>query len=91
MWQEAHDVTSAEQNRLGGALSHEAARAAAAERLRPVLMTSLAMIAGVIPVALAFGQGAEEAAAPLGRAVVGGLVLFCAPELPAVGELTSRE
>ncbi len=54
-------------------------------------MTSLAMIAGVIPVALAFGQGAEEAAAPLGRAVVGGLVLFCAPELPAVGELTSRE
>jgi multidrug efflux pump subunit AcrB len=47
-------------------------RAAAAERLRPVLMTSLAMIAGMIPMALAIGQGAEETA-PLGRAVIGGL------------------
>src|SRR5579862_3106346 len=65
-------VTFAEQNRLKGATAPEAARAAAAERLRPVLMTSLAMIAGMIPMALAFGQGSEETA-PLGRAVIGGL------------------
>jgi multidrug efflux pump subunit AcrB len=67
-------VTFAEQNRLKGADSHEAAKAAAAERLRPVLMTSLAMIAGMIPMALAFGRGAEETA-PLGRAVIGGLLV----------------
>jgi multidrug efflux pump subunit AcrB len=65
-------VTFAEQNRRAGAESHAAARAAAAERLRPVLMTSVAMIAGMIPMALAIGQGAEQTA-PLGRAVIGGL------------------
>jgi multidrug efflux pump subunit AcrB len=65
-------VTFAEQNRLKGAPATEAARAAAVERLRPVLMTSLAMIAGMLPMALAFGSGGEETA-PLGRAVIGGL------------------
>jgi multidrug efflux pump subunit AcrB len=65
-------VTFAEQNRRDGADSVSAARAAAAERLRPVLMTSLAMIAGMLPMALAIGQGSEETA-PLGRAVIGGL------------------
>jgi multidrug efflux pump subunit AcrB len=65
-------VTFAELNRRAGAESHVAAREAASERLRPVLMTSLAMIAGMIPMALAIGQGAEQAA-PLGRAVIGGL------------------
>jgi multidrug efflux pump subunit AcrB len=67
-------VSFAEQNRLKGAPASDAARAAAAERLRPVLMTSLAMIAGMLPMALAFGQGAEETA-PLGRAVIGGLTV----------------
>lgn len=67
-------VTFAEQNRVKGAESHAAARAAAAERLRPVLMTSLAMIAGMVPMALAIGQGSEETA-PLGRAVIGGLAV----------------
>jgi len=65
-------VTFAEQNRRKGADPVSAARAAAAERLRPVLMTSLAMIAGMIPMALAIGEGSEETA-PLGRAVIGGL------------------
>jgi multidrug efflux pump subunit AcrB len=65
-------VTFAELNRRAGAESHVAAREAASERLRPVLMTSLAMIAGMTPLALALGQGAEETA-PLGRAVIGGL------------------
>ncbi len=67
-------VTFAEQNRRNGAESHAAARAAASERLRPVLMTSLAMIAGMIPMALAIGQGGEEVA-PLGRSVIGGLAV----------------
>ena len=57
---------------IRGASAPKAARAAAAERLRPVLMTSLAMIAGMLPMALAIGQGSEETA-PLGRAVIGGL------------------
>jgi multidrug efflux pump subunit AcrB len=65
-------ITFAEQNRRNGADAVSAARAAAAERLRPVLMTSLAMIAGMIPMALAIGRGSEETA-PLGRAVIGGL------------------
>jgi multidrug efflux pump subunit AcrB len=65
-------VTFAEKNRRGGMESHQSARDAAAERLRPVLMTSLSMIAGMVPMALAIGQGAEETA-PLGRAVIGGL------------------
>ena len=67
-------VTFAEQNRRNGADPVSSARTAAAERLRPVLMTSLAMIAGMIPMALAIGQGSEETA-PLGRAVIGGLSL----------------
>ena len=67
-------VSFAEHNRLKGASAPEAARTAAKERLRPVLMTSLAMIAGMIPMAMAFGQGAEETA-PLGRAVIGGLAV----------------
>ena len=66
-------VTFAEQSRRNGADPVSAARTAAAERLRPVLMTSLAMIAGMVPMALAIGQGSEETA-PLGRAVIGGLI-----------------
>jgi multidrug efflux pump subunit AcrB len=65
-------VTFAEQDRKNGADALSAARTAAAERLRPVLMTSLAMIAGMVPMALAIGRGSEETA-PLGRAVIGGL------------------
>jgi multidrug efflux pump subunit AcrB len=43
-------------------------------RFRPVLMTALAMIIGMVPMALALGEGGEQNA-PLGRAVVGGLLL----------------
>ncbi len=66
-------VTFAEKNRKSGQDAATAARNAAAERLRPVLMTSVAMIAGMIPMALAIGRGSEEVA-PLGRAVIGGLL-----------------
>lgn len=42
-------------------------------RLRPILMTTLAMIAGMVPVALGTGEGGEFRA-PMGRAVIGGLI-----------------
>jgi multidrug efflux pump subunit AcrB len=51
-----------------------AARTAGIVRLRPVLMTALAMIVGMLPIAIGFGEGNEQNA-PLGRAVIGGLVL----------------
>jgi multidrug efflux pump subunit AcrB len=73
-------VTFAEKNRKDGAEAKTAARNAAGERLRPVLMTSLAMITGMIPMALAIGRGSEETA-PLGRAVIGGLVAATAATL----------
>ena len=66
-------VTFAEYNRRAGMAVEEAAAVSARSRIRPVLMTSMAMIAGMIPMALALGSGAEETA-PLGRAVIGGLL-----------------
>jgi multidrug efflux pump subunit AcrB len=86
-------VTFAERNRRAGQSSFEAARNAASERLRPVLMTSLAMIAGMAPMALAIGAGAEETA-PLGRAVIGGLLAARAATLfllPSVFGLVQRK
>jgi multidrug efflux pump subunit AcrB len=65
-------VTFAERSRLGGANAPEAAVEGARSRLRPILMTSTAMIAGMVPMALGFGEGGQQTA-PLGRAVVGGL------------------
>jgi multidrug efflux pump subunit AcrB len=65
-------VTFAEQLRHSGATTRRSAVEAARARMRPVLMTSAAMIAGMTPMALAIGEGAE-ATAPLGRAVIGGL------------------
>jgi multidrug efflux pump subunit AcrB len=61
-------ATFAEQYRLEGAAADAAAIRAATTRLRPILMTTFAMIAGMLPVAF----GAEQLA-PLGRAVIGGL------------------
>ena len=65
-------VSFARSNLATGQCSHAAALEAAVSRLRPVLMTALAMIIGMIPMALGFGNGAEQNA-PLGRAVIGGL------------------
>jgi multidrug efflux pump subunit AcrB len=65
-------VTFAEHARRAGGSDLPPAIAAARARLRPVLMTSAAMVAGMIPMALALGEGAD-ATAPLGRAVIGGL------------------
>lgn len=66
-------VTFAERSRVAGLPALEAAIEGARSRLRPILMTSAAMIAGMIPMALGLGEGGEQSA-PLGRAVVGGLL-----------------
>ncbi|OAI46952.1 acriflavin resistance protein [Planctomycetaceae bacterium SCGC AG-212-F19] len=82
-------VTFAERARREGHAAVEAAVQGARARLRPILMTSCAMIAGMIPVALAVGEGGEQTA-PLGRAVIGGLLaatvatLFILPSLFAI-------
>ena len=67
-------VTFAERSRLAGASASEAAVEGARSRLRAILMTSLAMIAGMMPMALGLGEGGQQTA-PLGRAVVGGLAV----------------
>jgi multidrug efflux pump subunit AcrB len=66
-------VTFAERARISGATAVEAAQEGARSRLRPILMTSLAMIAGMTPVAIGIGD-ADKQMVPLGRAVIGGLV-----------------
>ena len=65
-------VTFAERSRMAGAAADAAAVDGARTRLRPILMTSIAMIAGMLPIAIGIGEGGEQTA-PLGRAVVGGL------------------
>ena len=85
-------VTFAEHRRRDGATAMAAALEGASSRVRPILMTSMAMIAGMIPMALALGTGSEQSA-PLGRAVIGGLLaatfatLFV---LPSVFALVQR-
>ena len=66
-------VTNAEVLRLEYKDPFKAATVAASIRLRPVLMTSLAMIAGMIPMASGMGESGDQSA-PLGRAVIGGLI-----------------
>ena len=65
-------VTFAERSRLSGTSTAAAAIDGAQGRLRPILMTACAMIAGMAPMALGLGEGGEQTAA-LGRAVIGGL------------------
>jgi multidrug efflux pump subunit AcrB len=65
-------VSVAEQRRREGLSALDAALEGARSRVRPILMTTCAMIAGMIPLALALGEGGEQTA-PLGRAVIGGL------------------
>ncbi|HEX9392974.1 MAG TPA: efflux RND transporter permease subunit [Usitatibacteraceae bacterium] len=66
-------VSFARQRLLSGELPLSAALEAGATRLRPVMMTALAMIIGMLPMALGFGEGGEQNA-PLGRATIGGLL-----------------
>jgi multidrug efflux pump subunit AcrB len=81
-------ATFAEQYRLDGAAADAAAIQGATSRLRPILMTTFAMIAGMVPVAF----GAEQLA-PLGRAVIGGLAASTIATLlvlPALFALVQR-
>jgi multidrug efflux pump subunit AcrB len=66
-------VTFANDERATGKGPFEAALSAGYTRLRPVCMTALAMIIGMLPMSLALGEGGEQNA-PLGRAVIGGLL-----------------
>ena len=67
-------VTFANDERHAGKSAREAALSAGHTRLRPVIMTALAMIIGMAPMALGLGEGGEQNA-PLGRAVIGGLLV----------------
>jgi multidrug efflux pump subunit AcrB len=67
-------VVFANDEQIAGKSPMEAALNAGFTRLRPVIMTALAMIIGMLPMALALGEGGEQNA-PLGRAVIGGLLL----------------
>ncbi|PRY35958.1 multidrug efflux pump subunit AcrB [Spirosoma oryzae] len=66
-------VTNAENLRLETGNTRQAVVMAAGSRIRPILMTSIAMIAGMIPMASGFGEGGDQIA-PLGQAVIGGLI-----------------
>ncbi|MGZ3756732.1 MAG: efflux RND transporter permease subunit [Mucilaginibacter sp.] len=65
-------ITNAEELRKHNGNALQSAREAAALRIRPILMTSLAMIVGMIPMASGLGEGGDQTS-PLGRAVIGGL------------------
>ncbi|HEX4055195.1 MAG TPA: efflux RND transporter permease subunit [Tepidisphaeraceae bacterium] len=67
-------ITFANDQRKEGYNAHDAALSAGMTRLRPVIMTALAMIIGMLPMSLGLGEGGEQNA-PLGRAVIGGLLL----------------
>ncbi len=85
-------VTFAEKSRRDGLPADQAALEGARSRLRPILMTSLAMIAGMVPMALALGEGGEQTA-PLGRAVIGGLAastLVVLLVLPLIFDMVQR-
>lgn len=66
-------ITNAEHLRMHNGDAMESAREAAALRMRPILMTSLAMVAGMIPMASGLGEGGDQSS-PLARAVIGGLI-----------------
>jgi multidrug efflux pump subunit AcrB len=86
-------ITFAERYRREGMTSEQAAIEGARGRLRPILMTSFAMVAGMIPMALGLSEGGSQAA-PLGRAVIGGLAVATAATLfilPAVFASVQRK
>lgn len=84
-------ITNAEQLRLLNSNSTLSARMATGLRMRPILMTALAMVAGMLPMASGFGEAGDQTS-PLGRAVIGGLIastfaaLFILPLVFAWGQ-----
>ena len=86
-------VSFANEQRHGGLSSFDSALAAGRTRLRPVIMTALAMIIGMLPMSLGLGEGGEQNA-PLGRAVIGGLMvatLFTLLFVPVVYSVLRRK
>src|SRR5262249_8141015 len=86
-------VSFAKERLAEGEPPARAAAEAGFVRFRPVLMTALAMIIGVVPIALGVGEGGEQNA-PLGRAVIGGLMFATIATLlfvPAVFSLLHRK
>jgi multidrug efflux pump subunit AcrB len=87
-------LVSFARERMGqGCDSATAAIDAGFTRFRPVLMTALAMVIGMLPMALALGEGGEQNA-PLGRAVIGGLLMATCATLffvPAVFSILHRQ
>jgi multidrug efflux pump subunit AcrB len=79
-------VSFARDRMSGGATPLQASHDAGVTRFRPVLMTALAMIIGMLPMSLGLGDGGEQNA-PLGRAVIGGLLLATAATLVFVPTL----
>ena len=73
-------VTFAERARLAGESSTDAAVSGVRARVRPILMTSAAMVAGMVPMATGLGAGGDQSA-PLARAVIGGLLASTAATL----------
>ena len=82
-------VTFANDQCTAGMNSVDAAASAGVTRLRPVLMTALAMIIGMLPMSLGMGEGGEQNA-PLGRAVIGGLIVATMTTLLIVPVIYSR-
>ena len=86
-------VTFANDELRSGKNGYDAALSAGFTRLRPVMMTALAMILGMLPMSLGLGSGGEQNA-PLGRAVIGGLLFatfFTLFFVPVVYRLMKRE
>ena len=86
-------VSFAEQARHENQDVETATRTGATSRIRAILMTATAMICGMIPMAIGFGEGSAQSA-PLGRAVIGGLIfstLTTLTVLPAIYALLQRK
>ncbi len=86
-------ITFADDQRRAGRSAAEAAVDAGFARLRPVCMTALAMIIGMLPMALGLGEGGEQNA-PLGRSVIGGLLVatfFTLVIVPLIYSILRRE
>ena len=87
-------ITNAEQLRLHNGNALRSAKEAAALRLRPIMMTAMAMVVGMIPMASGIGEAGDQTS-PLGRAVIGGLIastfaaLFILPLVFAWGRQTA--
>ena len=66
-------ITNAEELRMQNGDALASAKEAASVRLRPIIMTTVAMVAGMLPMAIGHGEGGDQVS-PLGRAVIGGLI-----------------